>query len=223
MSGPGRKTSPGGLQEAAEAPSRTSHLGYVAHEIRNPVSTALWTAELLARLPAAERGGARGEKLAAICLRSMARVRLLVEDHLLCERLDAGGYPTRPEPLPLGEVGAAVLGRLGAEAGRVKMDGLDGLRVHADRALLERSLEGVIAVALEGESAVHVAARTEGGQVLLRVEGAPARSLADPGRGHPSEQRGRALALPMARRAAEATGGRLEVDGAAYRLAIPLA
>src|SRR5512144_880418 len=56
---------------------RGSHLGFVAHEIRNPLSTALWTAELLVRMPAEERGGARGDKLTAMCLRSIARVRQL--------------------------------------------------------------------------------------------------------------------------------------------------
>ena len=76
----------------AEA-ARPGHLGFVAHEIRNPLSTALWTAEMLARMTAADRGGARGEKLSAMCLRSVARVRQLIEDHLLCERLDAGTPP----------------------------------------------------------------------------------------------------------------------------------
>ena len=70
---------------------RGDHLGFVAHEVRNPLSTALWSAELLARMTPEERGGARGEKLTAMCLRSLGRVRQLVEDHFLCERLDAGG------------------------------------------------------------------------------------------------------------------------------------
>src|SRR5512138_522027 len=82
---------------------RGAFLGFVAHEVRNPLSTALWSAELLARLSAEERGGARGEKLVGMCLRSISRVRQLVEDHFLCERLDSGGIPVRAEGVGLRE------------------------------------------------------------------------------------------------------------------------
>jgi len=81
---------PPSLPAAPPEASRPSHLGFVAHEIRNPMSTALWTAELLGRMSPAERAGDRGDKLTSLCFRSLTKVRLLVEDHLLCERLDAG-------------------------------------------------------------------------------------------------------------------------------------
>src|SRR5512142_861702 len=87
-------------QDPEEDP-RGGYLGYVAHEVRNPLSTALWSAELLARMAAEERGGPRGEKLTAMCLRSLGRVRQLVEDHFLCERLDVGGLPLRIEVIPV--------------------------------------------------------------------------------------------------------------------------
>ena len=82
---------------------RRAFLGFIAHEVRNPLSTALWSAELLGRITAEERGGARGEKLSAMCLRSISRVRQLVEDHFLCERLDSGGIPLRAEPVVVRE------------------------------------------------------------------------------------------------------------------------
>src|SRR5512138_781972 len=89
--------------ERAEGERRRAFLGFVAHEVRNPLSTALWSAELLARITPEERGGARGEKLSAMCLRSISRVRQLVEDHFLCERLDSGGIPVRAEGVGLRE------------------------------------------------------------------------------------------------------------------------
>src|SRR5512142_2166772 len=91
-------------EDRREREARSGHLGFVAHELRNPLSTALWSAELLTRMAAEERGGARGEKLTAMCLRSLGRVRQLIEDHFLSERLDVGGIPIRPEPLVIGRV-----------------------------------------------------------------------------------------------------------------------
>jgi signal transduction histidine kinase len=185
------------------------------------MSTALWTAELLARLPDGERGGARGEKLAGICLRSIVRMRLLVEDHLLSERLDAGGYPLRVEPLALAEVLAEALAREPAGAIPVERDVAGDLRVLADRALLSRALEALVAAAAVEVPAVRIAAGLREGRVEVRVAGASPGSLEDPEKGAPSEQRGRALALPMARRAAFAMGGSLGVAGGAYILSIP--
>jgi signal transduction histidine kinase len=203
---------------------RASHLGYVAHEIRNPLSTALWTAELLSRLSPEDRGGARGSKLAGICLRSVNRVRLLVEDHLLCERLDAGGYGLRPEPVALAEVLGVLLSRWPGDGGPLTLPPDRGLTVMADRALLERALDGLLAVAAGADAApVRVEAERRGKIVTVRVIGAPVGSLEDPGRGAPSDQRGRALSLSMARRVAAAVGGELAADGDGYALSIPSA
>jgi signal transduction histidine kinase len=195
----------------------------VAHEIRNPMSTALWTAELLGRLTPAERGGARGEKLTALCFRSLTRVRLLVEDHLLCERLDAGGYPVRPERLVLAEVVEGVVGKLLGDNPPVERTVPAELAVQADRALLERALDGLIGAAGREAVAVRVVVTREGERAVVRVRGGPVGSLADPHKGAPSDQRGRALALPMARRAAAALGGDLAADAEGYILSIPAA
>ncbi|HET9554623.1 MAG TPA: histidine kinase dimerization/phospho-acceptor domain-containing protein [Anaeromyxobacteraceae bacterium] len=202
---------------------RAGHLGYVAHEIRNPMSTALWTAELLTRLGPADRGGARGEKLSTLCLRSLARVRLLVEDHLLCERLDAGGYPSRIEPVAVGEALSVVLGRSPAEGVPVEVAVGVELTALADRTLLERALEGLVAMAARDAAAVRVEGSRRDGRVAILVTGGPPAPLEDPHKGAPSEQRGRALALPMARRVAAALGGALTVEGQGYLLSIPAA
>lgn len=209
-------------QDAAGG-DRPSHLSYVAHEIRNPLSTALWTSELLTRLTPEDRGGARGAKLAGICLRSVGRVRLLVEDHLLCERLDAGGYPVRAEAVALTELLDLFQARWPEGVGSLTLPPAEGLVAWADRALLERALDGVLAVAAEGGSAVEVSVARVEGRLEVRVAGAPPARLDDPGRGSPSEQRGRSLALPMARRVARALGGSLSVAGGGYLLAIPAA
>ncbi|WP_242335369.1 MULTISPECIES: sensor histidine kinase KdpD [Anaeromyxobacter] len=210
-------------EERADANERRSgYLGFVAHEVRNPLSTALWTAELLARMSPEERGGARGDKLSAMCLRSLSRVRQLVEDHFLCERLDVAGIPVRAEPLSLGEILEGLLERRPADAPPVTVE-LDGpITVAADRSLLERAIEALLAVAGSEGTPVRVVART-GEDVSISVSGhaVPPEALEDPRKGSPSDPKGRALALPVARRAAGALHGSLALSEDGYLLTLP--
>jgi hypothetical protein len=202
---------------------RGSRLAYVAHEVRNPLSTALWSAELLARLSAAERGGARGQKLVALCLRSLARLRTLVEDHFLAERLDAGGLPQEQEALVLAERIREVAGRRPAGSAALEVDVDEGLAVVVDRFLLDRILEALLAVAGGGDAPVRVEGSRADGGVALRIWGTapPPWGLDDPLRGAPPDASGRALSLPVARRAAEAVGGSLRIEEDGYLLRLP--
>ena len=204
---------------------RAGYLGFVAHEVRNPLSTALWSAELLVRMAAEERGGARGEKLTAMCLRSLGRVRQLVEDHFLCERLDAGGLPVRPELVPVREVLDEVSGRRPPDASPLELDVDRSLVTSADRPLLERLLDALVAASGRDGAAVRVSGRADGDSLRLAFAGAPPApdALADPRKGSPGDQKGRALALPLARRVAAALGGTVAVDGAEFALTLPRA
>lgn len=210
---------------ASEGEIRGDHLGFVAHEVRNPLSTALWSAELLARMSPEERGGARGEKLTAMCLRSLGRVRQLVEDHFLCERLDARGIPMRLEAVPLRAFLEELSGRRSLELASAELDVAAELAVLADRLLLDRGLEALLATAGREGAAVRVSAREEAGRVAIRVAGAGADpgALEDPKKGTHGDPRGRALALPMARRIAAALGGSLAAEGDALVLSVPAA
>jgi signal transduction histidine kinase len=215
---------PATSEEAGEALSsekRASYLGFSAHEIRNPLSTALWSAELLARLPSEERGGPRGEKLAGMCLRALRRMRVLVEDHFLAERLAVGGMPLRPESVALAEALAAIAGKAGAA--HLVLDLPAGLAVWADRGMLERALEAVLAAAARGDAAVRVEGGRSGREVELRVKGDPPApdALALPQKGTPSDASGRALALYTARRVLASLGGTLSSTADAYLLALP--
>ena len=207
----------------SEAEQHAAFLGYIAHEVRNPLSTAHWTAEMLARMPAEERGGARGAKLTAMALRALIRVRQLVEDHFLVERLDAGGLPMRLESLPLPELLSEVLGRGVAPGAAVDVPG--SLTAVADRMLLERTLESVLAAAAADSAVVKVDGREEGDHVRLRVTGAPPGpgALEDPRKGSASDPRGRSLALSVARRAVAALGGTIAVEDGSYVIALPRA
>jgi K+-sensing histidine kinase KdpD len=205
---------------------RGGHLAFVAHEIRNPLSTALWSAELLARMGDEDRGGARGEKLTGMCLRSLSRVRQLIEDHFLCERLDVGGMPMRPEALPVRDIVQELAGRRSPDVGPVEVDLDPGLQLLGDRGLFERAVEALLTAAGRDGAPVRVTSRDAAGEhTNLGVAGADpgAGALDDPKKGSSGDPKGRALALPMARRVAGALGGSLAVEGGAFVLTLPRA
>jgi signal transduction histidine kinase len=212
--------------DSGRAPSqeeRGDYLGFVAHEVRNPLSTALWSAELLARMPPEERAGARGDKLTAMCLRSLGRVRQLIEDHFMSERLDTHGIAMRAEAVPLRALLEEVAGRRGLDVTDPVIDVAPDVAVNADRGLLDRAVEALLASVGREGAAPQVVARAVAGGVEIRFEGAPQApsSLQDPKKGAQGDSRGRSLALPMARRIAAALGGSLTVDGGVLVLTLP--
>ncbi|GEJ58247.1 sensor histidine kinase [Anaeromyxobacter diazotrophicus] len=211
-----------GASPGEKSADRGSFLGFVAHEMRNPLSTALWSAELLARLAPEDRAGPRGEKLSNMCLRALQRLRLLVEDHFLAERLGVDGIPFRSDAVPVREMLEQVAGKLGVEA-KLAVD--ETLAVRADRGLLERVLDALLAVASHGKSPVHIDAQRSGETVTLTLRGAPPApgALEMPHKGTPSDPTGRALALHMAVQVAQALGGTLTAPAEAYLLTLPLA
>jgi signal transduction histidine kinase len=215
----------GGKAPESGGDVRGDHLGFVAHEVRNPLSTALWSAELLARMAPEERGGPRGEKLTAMCLRSLGRVRQLIEDHFLCERLDARGIPVRAEAVLLRPLLEELVGRRSLELASPELDVQAELSVLADRVLLDRAIDAMLASAGREGAAVRISAREDGGRVTIRIAGmAPGpNALDDPKKGAHGDPKGRALALPMARRIADALDGSLAMDGDALVLSVQAA
>jgi K+-sensing histidine kinase KdpD len=224
---PDRGPAPGGVPPAqsGEAPAtdgaRGGFLGFVAHEMRNPLATALWSAELLVRLAPDERGGARGDKLAGMALRALQRLRCLVEDHFLAERLDVAGLPLRVEDVGIREVLEVIDKRKGGFDLSYEVE--DGLVARADRGLLERATEGIVAYAGRSKVPVQVAGSGQDDRVLVHVRGAPpeADALVPPHKGTASDPTGRALALHMAQKVARALGGSLAIADGGYLLTVP--
>jgi len=210
-------------QDRSETADRASHLSYVAHEVRNPLATALWSAELLTRMSSEERGGPRGEKLAGMCLRAIGRVRRLVEDHLLAERLDAAGVSVAFEAMRLEALLPRDAAAIGAPA--LSIDVEPGLAIDTDAQLGRRAVEAILAAAAQGGTAVRLSARRAGRSIRIRVDGSPATpgDLADRRRGDAKDVAGTCLALGVARRAAAALGGSLTVEAGAFVLELPAA
>jgi signal transduction histidine kinase len=211
---------PPSAEPQSETDEKASHLAFVAHEVRNPLSTALWSVEMLARMTPEERAGHRGEKLSRMSLRALTRLRRLVEDHLLISRLDVGGIPVDPELGPARELcpGAAAVG-----AASLELELENGLSVESDPALARRVVEGVLLAAARGGEAVRVTGSRKGRLARVRFQGAEATEveLLDPRRGDPGDTRGSALALPAARRACTLLGGGLRAEEGAWVLELP--
>jgi hypothetical protein len=193
--------------------------------MRNPLSTALWSCELLARLAPDDRAGPRGEKLVGMGLRALQRLRTLIEDHFLAERLDVGGIPLRPEVVSLKDTVEAVARKIPLEPIDGPGSQLAAALVWADRGVLERLLEGLLAVSGRGKEPVRVTVERRQRSWALWVAGAPppSEALAVPNKGSTSDPTGRALALHMAVRAASALGGALEARADGYHLLLPAA
>jgi signal transduction histidine kinase len=202
----------------------TGYLGFVAHEARNPLATALWCTELLGRISPEERAGARGLKLAGLAHRALKRLSRLLEDHFLSERLRAGGYPLRLEVVDLRAALAEAAGRA-LPGGSPALEAGAGMPLRADPGLLGRALESMLAAAGRGGTPVRAAARVEGGEVRLLVTGAPVarESLQRPRKGAPSDPSGRALGLVLAAEVARAHGASLRDGEGGLLLSWPLA
>jgi hypothetical protein len=145
-----------------------------------------------------------------------------VEDHFLAERLAVDGIPFKVESVRLREV----VDQLAAKNGLPVNVSVDAaLAVHADRGLLERALEGLLAVASHGKTPVEVCASQSTDRATVSVRGAPpaADALEVPHKGTPSDPTGRALALYMAAKVAHALGGALSASNEGYQLTLPLA
>lgn len=202
--------------------SGSDYLGFVIHEARNPLASALWSAQMLERLAPEERGGERGAKLAARIGRAIGRLGRLLEDHFLAERIRAGGYPLRPEPVEI----VALLAERASLAGlALLLRGEPMARIAADPALASRALDGLLAAAGRGVERLEVTAALRGSDLVLRLAGAPLgpEALERPGKGAPSDPSGHALALVMAGAVARAHGGSLAAEEGSLLLTWPRA
>src|SRR3954471_8986345 len=88
---------------------RAKYLGFVAHELKNPLATALWSCDLLKRMEGADRSGERAEKMIDVSLRALRRMRRLIDDYFTIERLLENGYELRREQISLRDLITPVL------------------------------------------------------------------------------------------------------------------
>jgi K+-sensing histidine kinase KdpD len=127
--------------------NRGKYLGFVAHEIKNPLATALWSCDLLKRMDTTDRAGERADKMIDVSLRALRRMRRLIDDFFTIERLLEHGYELRRDRLPLRALADAALQTL-AEKDGMSVEGwsldFDASEVTGDGEMLKRAVRAVI-------------------------------------------------------------------------------
>ncbi len=198
---------------------QAEHVGFLTHELRNPLSAAtMAVGELRRLLPVELRTGT----LLDVAVRNLRRLANRVDDVLLVERLDAGKVEVHKADLVLANLFSDVIDTTRQEAAekelpfRVDLD--PSLRAYVDPRLTVSALECLL------DNAVKYS-RIRGGPVELLVEERSAeivvhvrdacpgltveemRVIFEPFRRVATGPTGSGLGLTIARRAIEAQGG----------------
>ena len=160
---------------------RGKYLGFVAHEIKNPLATALWSCDLLKRMDAGDRTGERADKMIDVSLRALRRMRRLIDDFFTIERLLEQGYDLKRERVALKDLVEPAM-RLLSEKDGISTEGwvveLDDAAILGDAEMLRRALRLSLEHMARGsaqKSRLSLAARSHDGKpaLLIRAEIAP--------------------------------------------------
>ncbi|HWE24489.1 MAG TPA: histidine kinase dimerization/phospho-acceptor domain-containing protein [Myxococcales bacterium] len=127
---------------------RGKYLGFVAHEIKNPLATALWSCDLLKRMDSADRAGPRAEKMVDASLRALRRMRRLVDDYFTIERLREHGYELHSDDLELRALVDGAIAVLAEKDGVAtqswSVDVPGTIRVTGDNEMLRRGIRVIL-------------------------------------------------------------------------------
>lgn len=160
---------------------RGKYLGFIAHEIKNPLATALWSCDLLKRMDAADRAGPRADKMIDASLRALRRMRRLVDDYFTIERLQEQGYELRPEPVEVRSLVEGAIAQLGEKEGVStegwSMDVPAQVQVAGDQDMLKRAIRMLLEHLARGAAGTRLSvvgrSGPEGAQLVLRAEPVP--------------------------------------------------
>jgi K+-sensing histidine kinase KdpD len=204
---------------------RGKYLGFVAHEIKNPLATALWSCDLLKRMDSADRAGPRAEKMVDASLRALRRMRRLVDDYFTIERLGEHGYELHEEDLELRALVDGAVIALGEKDGVAtqtwSIDVPGTVRVKGDGEMLRRGIRVVCEHMAQGGAAqaklsIVGHAVSSGAELVVRSSAPPAPLVPLAPEDRPSgDPAGTVLGYALAEAIITAHGGTLqERDGA---------
>ena len=207
---------------------RGKYLGFVAHEIKNPLATALWSCDLLKRMEGPERSGERAEKMLDVSLRALRRMRRLIDDFFTIERLLENAYELKRERLSLGDLAEAAVQFLAEKEGMVTEGWTVEVQgeVSGDADMLRRALRSAIEhmARASPKPRLRVTSRPSGeGQELHIAADAPPAPVVPP---EPEERQsgdpvGAVLGFALAVRILDAHGGRIEERDGGLSLYLP--
>jgi len=211
------------------AGKRGKYLGFVAHEIKNPLATALWSCDLLKRMDAPDRAGERAEKMIDVSLRALRRMRRLIEDYFTIERLLEHGYELKREQVSLRDLVEPALRTLEEKDGIVtegwQLELGDASTV-GDAEMLRRAVRASLEHMARGSQKprLSIVARADGANPALhiRAETAPQPVLPpDPEERPSGDPAGAVLGFALAARILASHDGRLEEREGGLWLVLP--
>jgi signal transduction histidine kinase len=200
--------------------TQAENIGFLTHELRNPLSTAVLAATQLRRHAAPMQGPVLDS-----LDRGLGKLADLIDSVLLTQNLEAGKVRVRPVPIALGEIIEPSLeaSRRVAEqkqlSFRVSFDGR--LHVELDPLLTRSAIQNLVdnAVKFTDVGGVELGVEDLGERFRLHLRDSCAgispqelRTIFEPfERGH-SGKAGTGLGLAIARRAVEAQGGSIHAE-----------
>jgi signal transduction histidine kinase len=214
--------------------AEAAHIGFLTHELRNPLTAARLAAGRVRRLASDGQAGPL-DRLD----RALSRLDSLIDSVLLTERLEAGAVRTQPEEIPLGQLMEPVeaLGALAGEKGlSFRMTYEAGRMLRLDPKLTQSAIQNLAenAVKYTDAGGVDVVVTVNGDELAVDVRdtcgGLSAEELKtifEPfKRGH-TEKTGTGLGLAIARRAIEVQGGSIQAEsqgtsGCHFSVRIPM-
>jgi K+-sensing histidine kinase KdpD len=208
---------------------RGKYLGFVAHEIKNPLATALWSCDLLKRMEPADRVGERADKMIDVSLRALRRMRRLIDDFFTLERLLEHGYDLKRERVSLKDLVEPAL-RVLSEKDGIPTEGwvldIGDAATAGDPEMLRRALR----LALEHmaraapNAPLAITSRSDGAHPALHIRSdvQPAAVIPPDPEDRPSgDTTGAVLGFALASRILAFHGGRLEEREGGLWLVLP--
>ncbi|HYS07859.1 MAG TPA: histidine kinase dimerization/phospho-acceptor domain-containing protein [Myxococcales bacterium] len=208
---------------------RGKYLGFVAHEIKNPLATALWSCDLLKRMGPADRAGERADKMVDVSLRALRRMRRLIDDYFTIERLMEQGYDLKRERITLLQLVEPVLRILEEKDGIAtqawQLELGDAATV-GDTEMLRRAVRASLEHMARSSQMprLSIAARAEGASpaIYIRAESPPQPVIPpDPEERPSGDPAGAVLGFALAARILACHDGRLEEREGGLLLVLP--
>jgi K+-sensing histidine kinase KdpD len=201
----------------------------VAHEIKNPLATALWSCDLLKRMEQADRAGPRAEKMIDASLRALRRIRRLVDDYFTIERLQEHGYDLRVERVEMRQLVDAAVAVLAEKEGIATqewtIDVPAQVQASGDAEMLKRAIRLVLEhMARSPQSKLAIVGKAAGAtaQLAVRADPAPSPLVPPPPEERPTgDPNGTVLGYALAEAILASQGGSVEERDGALVLTLP--
>jgi signal transduction histidine kinase len=222
-------------RDRQERQLRAEYIGFITHELRNPLTTVMVAAARLGR----EEGHPGDSRSMALVQRNLKRVANLIDTFLLTEQMDADRIRPHPVDMLVGDIVDAAVEPALRSAHRPEVSlsvAIDpAVVVKVDPTLTIAALQNVVtkAVQYSDERLVTIQAEDRGDRLILDVgdhcRGIPpeaASLVLEPFRtSHPGKP-APGLGLALSRRIMEEQGGNLHVEleeggGCHFRLVLP--